>query len=72
MRSYATSYFYFQEGLSPRFHKLDIDSLESIQRFRDYLKSTYGGLDVLVNNAAVAYKVYLPYLVIMILFVKII
>lgn len=26
-------------------------------KFRDYLKETYGGLDVLVNNAAIAFKV---------------
>jgi len=46
-----------KEGLVAKFHLLDIDSLESIQRFRDYVKSSYGGLDVLVNNAAMAYKV---------------
>ena len=45
------------EGLKPKFHQLDIDSSESIQRFKDYLSSTYGGLDVLINNAAIAYKV---------------
>ncbi|XP_049267583.1 carbonyl reductase [NADPH] 1 [Rhipicephalus sanguineus] len=43
--------------LHPKFHQLDIDDLESIKRFRDFLKSTYGGLDVLVNNAGIAYKV---------------
>jgi len=46
-----------KEGLEAKFQQLDIDSLESIQRFRDYIKSTHGGLDVLVNNAAIAYKV---------------
>merc|ERR1712168_1745173 len=43
-------------GFSPKFHQLDIDDGKSIERFRDYIKSTYGGFDVLVNNAAMAYK----------------
>lgn len=42
--------------LHPKFHQLDIDDLQSIKRFRDFLKSSYGGLDVLVNNAGIAYK----------------
>ncbi|XP_023215226.1 carbonyl reductase [NADPH] 1-like [Centruroides sculpturatus] len=44
-------------GLKPKFHLLNISSLDSICQFRDYLKENYGGLDVLVNNAAIAYKV---------------
>ncbi|XP_064456049.1 carbonyl reductase [NADPH] 1-like [Ornithodoros turicata] len=43
-------------SLSPKFHQLDIDDIGSVQKFRDYLKKTYGGLDVLVNNAGIAYK----------------
>lgn len=35
---------------------MDIDNLDSIAKFRDFIKSTHGGLDVLVNNAAMAYK----------------
>jgi carbonyl reductase 1 len=46
-----------KEGLNPKYHQLDIDSLESITRFRDFLKESYGGLDVLVNNAGIAFKV---------------
>ncbi|XP_077514206.1 D-beta-hydroxybutyrate dehydrogenase-like isoform X1 [Amblyomma americanum] len=42
--------------LRPKFHQLDIDDLESIRKFWDFLKGTYGGLDVLVNNAAISYK----------------
>jgi len=45
-----------KEGLNPKFHKLDIENADSIVKFRDYIKSTYGGLDVLVNNAAIAFK----------------
>ena len=46
------------EGLKPSFHQLDIDSPESIENLRRYLQDTYGGLDVLVNNAGVAYSKY--------------
>ncbi|XP_026556326.1 carbonyl reductase [NADPH] 1-like [Pseudonaja textilis] len=45
------------EGLKPLFHQLDITDLESIQTLRDFLKEKYGGLDVLVNNAGIAFKV---------------
>ncbi|KAI4578699.1 hypothetical protein MJT46_000067 [Ovis ammon polii x Ovis aries] len=44
------------EGLSPRFHQLDIDDRQSIRAVRDFLSKEYGGLDVLVNNAGVAFK----------------
>lgn len=39
-------------GLQPKYHQLDIDDESSVVRLRDYMKETYGGLDVLVNNAA--------------------
>ena len=42
------------EGLSPRFHQLDITDLQSIRALRDFLHQEYGGLDVLVNNAGIA------------------
>ncbi|EDL03765.1 carbonyl reductase 1, isoform CRA_b [Mus musculus] len=45
------------EGLSPRFHQLDIDNPQSIRALRDFLLKEYGGLDVLVNNAGIAFKV---------------
>ncbi|XP_038201044.1 carbonyl reductase [NADPH] 1-like [Arvicola amphibius] len=44
------------EGLNPRFHQLDIDDLQSIRALRDFLLKEYGGLDVLVNNAGIAFK----------------
>lgn len=44
------------EGLSPRFHQLDIDDPQSIRTLRDFLLKEYGGLDVLVNNAGIAFK----------------
>ncbi|XP_048202209.1 carbonyl reductase [NADPH] 1 [Perognathus longimembris pacificus] len=44
------------EGLSPRFHPLDIDDVQSIRALRDFLRREYGGLNVLVNNAGIAFK----------------
>jgi len=44
------------EGLTPLFHQLDITDAASVQRLRDFLLEKYGGLDVLVNNAAIAFK----------------
>ncbi|XP_069331069.1 carbonyl reductase [NADPH] 1-like isoform X2 [Eulemur rufifrons] len=44
------------EGLSPRFHQLDIDDLQSIRALRHFLSREYGGLDVLVNNAGIAFN----------------
>ena len=45
-----------QLGFNPRFHQLDIDDESSVIKLRDYLKESYGGLDVLVNNAGIAFK----------------
>jgi len=44
------------EGLSPSFHQLDIDDENSVIELRDYLREKYGGIDILVNNAAIAFK----------------
>ncbi|CAH1404201.1 unnamed protein product [Nezara viridula] len=43
-------------GLKPEFHQLDIDDAQSITDFANFIKKTHGGIDVLVNNAAIAYK----------------
>jgi len=42
--------------VTAKYHQLDIDDVRSIERLRDFLVSTYGGLDVLVNNAGIAFK----------------
>ncbi|XP_066477028.1 carbonyl reductase [NADPH] 1-like [Tiliqua scincoides] len=46
-----------REGLKPLFHQLDINDLQSIRTLRSFLKEKYGGLNVLVNNAGIAFKV---------------
>merc|ERR1712142_1375569 len=45
-----------EEGLSPKFHLLDLGNEETIIKLRDFMKETYGGIDVLVNNAGIAFK----------------
>lgn len=49
------------EGLKPFYHQLNIDDQESVDRFGDYIKNTHGGIDVLVNNAGIAFKVSISY-----------
>jgi len=44
------------EGVDASFHQLDLESQESVDRFASHLKTNHGGLDVLVNNAGIAYK----------------
>ncbi|CAF1150482.1 unnamed protein product [Adineta steineri] len=39
------------------FHQLDITSVESIRRLADHIKKNHGGLDILINNAGMAFKV---------------
>ncbi|XP_021946203.1 carbonyl reductase [NADPH] 1 [Folsomia candida] len=45
-----------KEGLSPKFSILDINSSASIAKFKDFIQTTHGGIDVLVNNAGIAFK----------------
>lgn len=42
-----------KEECYPKYHQLDIGDEASILAFRDFLNKTYGGLDVLVNNAGI-------------------
>ena len=44
------------EGLEPVYCQLDITSSESIEGLKKFLVEKYGGLDVLINNAGIAYK----------------
>jgi len=43
-----------QIGLAPTFHQLDLLEITFIKAFVDLIKEKHGGIDVLVNNAAVA------------------
>ncbi|CAG5126715.1 unnamed protein product [Candidula unifasciata] len=45
-----------KEGLHPKFHQLDITDHQSVVRLAEFLRKNYSGLDVLVNNAAIAYE----------------
>lgn len=44
------------EGLKAEFHQLDINDVNSIVTAAAYFKQKYGGVDVLVNNAGIAFK----------------
>lgn len=43
-------------GFNPDFHQLDINDQRSINKFRDHIKETDGGIDILINNAAIVYS----------------
>ncbi|XP_041978147.1 carbonyl reductase [NADPH] 1-like [Aricia agestis] len=42
-----------ERGLSPAFHVLDVANRRSVEAFRDHLRAAHGGVDLLVNNAAI-------------------
>ncbi len=42
-----------KQGFKVHFHQLDIDDPDSVKRLRDFMKEKYGGIDILVNNAAI-------------------
>jgi NAD(P)-dependent dehydrogenase (short-subunit alcohol dehydrogenase family) len=41
------------QKLTARFHRLDVTSSDSAVALRDFLESTFGHLDVLINNAGI-------------------
>src|SRR4030095_10946724 len=41
------------QNLSVRFHPLDVTGPESIAALREFLEQTFGGVDVLINNAGI-------------------
>jgi len=43
-------------NLEPKFHQLDVDDDTSVKNLKEFLIDNYGGLDVLVNNAGIAFK----------------
>uniref|UniRef100_A0A671WT66 carbonyl reductase (NADPH) n=1 Tax=Sparus aurata TaxID=8175 RepID=A0A671WT66_SPAAU len=44
------------EGLKPMFHQLDINDVNSITTAAAFFKQKYGGVDVLVSNAGILFK----------------
>lgn len=40
-----------------QYHQLDITNVESIHHLADYIKKKHGGLDILINNAAIMFRV---------------
>ena len=44
-------------GLNANFYQCDIENLESLNNLSHYLKEKYGGIDILVNNAAIHIRV---------------
>lgn len=44
-------------GFNPLFHQLDINDQKSVDTLKDFLVKEHGGLDLLVNNAAIAFPV---------------
>ncbi|XP_046392165.1 carbonyl reductase [NADPH] 3-like [Ischnura elegans] len=43
-------------GFKPLFHVLDIEKTDTVVAFKEHIVKTHGGIDVLVNNAAIAFK----------------
>ena len=44
------------ENIKVKFHQLDIDDPKSNATIAAFIKEEYGGIDILVNNAAIAFK----------------
>ena len=48
------------QNLTVQFQTLDVTSTKSVIALREFLKRTYGRLDVLINNAGIIAKVDAP------------
>eukprot|EP00731_Ephydatia_muelleri_P006554 Em0003g802a len=44
------------EGMHPKYYQLDVTSQDSVEKLKGHLVQTYGGIDVLVNNAGIMYN----------------
>ncbi|KAL5243275.1 hypothetical protein ACI65C_010685 [Semiaphis heraclei] len=45
-----------KQDLKPKFHQLDVTDTDSVAAFAKFVADNYAGIDVLVNNAAIAFK----------------
>lgn len=52
----ALAYLKGQGLNNVNFHPLDVGSDESIKRLTEWLRTTYGGIDILINNAGIGGK----------------
>ena len=50
-------------GYKVKYHQLDIENIDSITAFAAYIKTNYGGIDVLVNNAGIMIQVSQSYFI---------
>ena len=50
-----------KEGLTLSFYQFDIAEGASINRLADFIKQTHGCINVLVNNATIAFNVFIPF-----------
>ncbi|KAI4461127.1 carbonyl reductase 1-related [Holotrichia oblita] len=41
-------------GYNPSFHQLDVNDQASVDKLKDHIKNTHGGVDILINNAGIA------------------
>ena len=55
-RGIAAKQKLLEEGLEVQFEQLDITDNDSIFKLTNVIKSKYGGIDILCNNAGIAYK----------------
>ncbi|XP_072937097.1 carbonyl reductase [NADPH] 3-like [Epargyreus clarus] len=46
--------------LHPEYHQLDVTDRQSVEKFRDHIKETHGGIDILINNAGIAANFFAP------------
>ena len=46
-----------KEGFRPKFYQLETTKLSSIEEAKKFVESNYGGLDLLINNAGMLYRV---------------
>ena len=44
------------EGIQVHFHRLDITDIETVKEFQQHIKNKHGGIDILINNAGIAFK----------------
>ncbi|CAG9567625.1 unnamed protein product [Danaus chrysippus] len=42
-----------KQGLQPKYYQLDVSDKNSVLKFKNYIEANYGGIDILINNAAV-------------------